>query len=117
MDHLLVEFGREILKMIPGRVSTEIDASFSFDTGELQLGSQLTYSWDYCQSQADHRSVQIDGCAQGAGIDQGGSCASVRLKVADLQIASTWEGIQAAKELEREGIWYVHDTPDSAHPL
>lgn len=115
MDHLLVEFGREILKMIPGRVSTEIDASFSFDTGELQLGSQLTYSRDCRQSQADHRSVQIDGCAQGAGIDQGGSWC--RLKVADLQIASTWEGIQAAKELEREGIWYVHDTPGSAHPL
>lgn len=32
LDHLLVEFGREILKIIPGKVSTEVDAQFSFDT-------------------------------------------------------------------------------------
>jgi transaldolase len=35
MDALLVEFGKEILKVVPGRVSTEVDASFSFDKGEL----------------------------------------------------------------------------------
>jgi hypothetical protein len=35
MDALLVEFGKEILKIVPGRVSTEVDAAFSFDTGEL----------------------------------------------------------------------------------
>jgi transaldolase len=34
MDYLLVEFGKSILEMIPGRVSTEIDAAFSFDTGK-----------------------------------------------------------------------------------
>lgn len=33
MDYLLVEFGREILNIVPGRVSTEIDAAFSFDKG------------------------------------------------------------------------------------
>ncbi len=33
MDALLVEFGTEILKIVPGRVSTEVDAKFSFDTG------------------------------------------------------------------------------------
>lgn len=36
MDALLVEFGKEILKVVPGRVSTEVDASFSFDKGELK---------------------------------------------------------------------------------
>ena len=35
MDALLVEFGKEILKIVPGRVSTEVDAKFSFDTGKL----------------------------------------------------------------------------------
>ena len=34
MDALLVEFGKEILKIVPGRVSTEVDAAFSFDAGE-----------------------------------------------------------------------------------
>lgn len=33
MDALLVEFGKEILKIVPGRVSTEVDAAFSFDAG------------------------------------------------------------------------------------
>jgi hypothetical protein len=37
MDRLLVEFGKEILKVIPGRVSTEVDAKFSFDTREFTL--------------------------------------------------------------------------------
>jgi len=37
MDRLLVEFGKEILKIIPGRVSTEVDASFSFDTRTYSL--------------------------------------------------------------------------------
>jgi hypothetical protein len=36
MDRLLVAFGSEILKIIPGRVSTEVDASFSFDTREYE---------------------------------------------------------------------------------
>jgi transaldolase len=35
MDRLLVEFGTEILKIVPGRVSTEVDAKFSFDKGGL----------------------------------------------------------------------------------
>jgi hypothetical protein len=37
MDALLVEFGKEILKIVPGRVSTEVDAKFSFDAGESAL--------------------------------------------------------------------------------
>lgn len=40
MDALLVEFGKEILKIVPGRVSTEVDARFSFDAGESYWGPQ-----------------------------------------------------------------------------
>ena len=59
MDHLLVEFGKEILNHIPGRVSTEIDAAFSFDTGEplspsVQVVSPtLMSSRNYRQSKTD----------------------------------------------------------------
>ena len=37
MDALLVEFGKEILKIVPGRVSTEVDAAFSFDAGTCSV--------------------------------------------------------------------------------
>jgi transaldolase len=78
MDKLLVSFGCEILKIVPGRVSTEVDAGLSFDT-EATLAKA-------------HRLV---GLYQEAGIG--------RERVL-IKIASTWEGIQAAGQLEREGI-------------
>ena len=78
MDHLLVRFGCEILKTIPGRVSTEVDARLSFDTaGTLARARRLMSLYE----------------AQGITRDR------VLIK-----IAATWEGIQAAAELEREGI-------------
>ena len=78
MDHLLVRFGCEILKHIPGRVSTEVDARLSFDKAATL---------------ARARRIVALYQAQGVGRDR------VLIK-----IASTWEGIQAAAELEREGI-------------
>ena len=78
MDHLLVRFGCEILKTIPGRVSTEVDARLSFDTaGTLSRARRLMSLYE----------------AQGVS----------RQRVL-IKIAATWEGIQAAAELEREGI-------------
>ena len=78
MDHLLVRFGCEILKTIPGRVSTEVDARLSFDTaGTLARARRLMSLYEA----------------------QGFSRQRVLIK-----IAATWEGIQAAAELEREGI-------------
>jgi transaldolase len=77
-DRLAVAIGGEILKLVPGRVSTEVDARLSFDT-------------DATIAKA-HRLVQLYADA-GIGTD--------RLLV---KIASTWEGIRAAERLEREGI-------------
>ena len=78
MDHLLVNFGCEILKIIPGRVSTEVDASLSFDTqATLAKARRLIGMYE----QAGHGRERIL-----------------------IKIASTWEGIRAADELEREGI-------------
>lgn len=78
MDKLFVAFGREILKIVPGRVSTEVDAGLSFDTqGTLAKA---------------HRLIELYEEA-GVGRDR------VLIK-----IASTWEGIRAAERLEREGI-------------
>ena len=78
MDHLLVRFGQEILKHVPGRVSTEVDARLSFDTAATV---------------ARARRIMALYEAQGIGRER------VLIK-----IASTWEGIQAAGVLEREGI-------------
>jgi transaldolase len=78
MDHLLVRFGCEILQTIPGRVSTEVDARLSFDTAATVA-----------------RARRIMALYEAQGIPRG----RVLIK-----IASTWEGIQAAAELEREGI-------------
>jgi transaldolase len=78
MDHLLVRFGCEILQTIPGRVSTEVDARLSFDTAAT-VG----------------RARRIMALYEAQGIP--------RERVL-IKIASTWEGIQAAAELEREGI-------------
>ncbi len=78
MDHLLVRFGQEILRHVPGRVSTEVDARLSFDTAATV---------------ARARRIMALYESQGVGRDR------VLIK-----IAATWEGIQAAAELEREGI-------------
>ena len=78
MDMLFVSFGKEILKVIPGRVSTEVDASLSFDTdATLAKARQLIKLYE----------------------DSGTGRNRVLIKV-----ASTWEGIKAAEQLEREGI-------------
>jgi transaldolase len=78
MNRLLVRFGCEILSLIPGRVSTEVDARLSFDTE-----ATLT------------RARRIIDLYQGEG---------VHVDRVLIKIASTWEGIQAAARLEREGI-------------
>ncbi len=78
MDHLLVRFGCEILSVVPGRVSTEVDARLSFD-GAATVA----------------RAERIIALYQAQGI------ASDRVLI---KIASTWEGIQAAAALERRGI-------------
>lgn len=78
MDKLFVSFGNEILKVIPGRVSTEVDARLSFDTeGTLAKARHL---------------IQL--------YEDGGTKRERIL----IKIASTWEGIRAAEKLEREGI-------------
>jgi transaldolase len=78
IDRLLVRFGCEILAIIPGRVSTEVDARLSFDT----------------RATVDRAQRLID-LYQAAGIG--------RERVL-IKIAATWEGIMAAKELEQRGI-------------
>jgi transaldolase len=78
MNRLLVAFGCEILKHIPGRVSTEVDARLSFDT-------EATVT----------RARRIIDLYQGEG---------VHVDRILIKIASTWEGIQAAARLERDGI-------------
>ena len=78
LNKLAVNFGVEILKIIPGRVSTEVDARFSFNT----------------QRTIDH-ARELIGLYRNAGID------NQRVLI---KIASTWEGINAAKQLETEGI-------------
>jgi transaldolase len=77
MDKLLVSFGCEILKIVPGRVSTEVDAGLSFDTEGTLV-----------------RAKRLVGLYQKAGIGR------ERILI---KIASTWEGIRAAEKLEREG--------------
>ena len=77
-DYLAVLIGTEITKIVPGYISTEVDARFSFDTkATLEKAHRLIELYD----------------AQGISKDR------VLIK-----IASTWEGIQAARELEKEGI-------------
>jgi transaldolase len=78
IDRLLIAFGMEILKIIPGRVSTEIDARLSFDTeATVAKGRELIKLYE----------------------DEGAGRERVLIK-----IASTWEGIRAAQILEKEGI-------------
>ncbi|HLX69543.1 MAG TPA: transaldolase [Verrucomicrobiae bacterium] len=78
MDQLLVDFGTEILKIVPGRVSTETDADLAFDTEALINKA--------------HRFIEL--------YKQNG-IAKERILV---KIASTWEGIRAAEVLQKEGI-------------
>jgi transaldolase len=78
IDRLLIAFGTEILKYVPGRVSTEIDAALSFDTeATVAKGRELIALYE--EADIDRKRVLI-------------------------KIASTWEGIRAAEILEREGI-------------
>lgn len=77
-DRLLVRFGTEILRIVPGRVSTEVDARLSFDTrATIQRARRLIALYE----------------AEGV----------PRARVL-IKIAATWEGIRAAETLEREGI-------------
>jgi transaldolase len=77
-DRLAVSFGLKILEIIPGRVSTEVDARLSFDTeGTIQKGREIIAQYE------------------AAGVDKN------RILI---KIAATWEGIQAAAVLEKEGI-------------
>jgi len=78
MDRLAVNFGKEILKIVPGRVSTEVDARLSFDRDATIAKAR-----------------ELIGLYEKAGIGR------ERILI---KVGSTWEGIRAAGELEREGI-------------
>ena len=78
LDEICVTFGKEILKIVPGRVSTEVDARLSYDT-------EATIA----------KARKLIGLYRMAGIG------TDRVLI---KIASTWEGIKAAEKLEREGI-------------
>jgi transaldolase len=78
IDNLLIAFGTEILKIVPGRVSTEVDARLSFDTkASIEKGHELIKMYE----------------AKGIGRER------VLIK-----LASTWEGIRAAEVLQKDGI-------------
>ena len=77
-DRLAVNFGREILKLIPGRVSTEVAARYSFDT-EGTLEKAHSFIAQYKELGVDPERILI-------------------------KVGTTWEGIRAAAQLEREGI-------------
>jgi transaldolase len=78
IEHLLVKFGSEMLKIVPGRVSTETDARYSFDTeGSIAKARQLIKLYE--ERKIPRERVLI-------------------------KIASTWEGINAAEQLQKEGI-------------
>ena len=78
MNRVIVAFGLEILKRVPGRVSSEVDARLSFDT-QATIGKAHEIIHLYEQAGVERERVLI-------------------------KIASTWEGICAARELEKEGI-------------
>jgi transaldolase len=78
IDRLLVVFGLEILKLVPGRVSSEVDARLSFDTtGTLAKAREIIALYEHAGINRDRVLIKI---------------------------ASTWEGIKAAEVLEKEGI-------------
>jgi len=77
-DHLLVQFGSDILQIVPGRVSTETDARLSFDVeGSIKKARRLIQLYE--ERQIPRERVLI-------------------------KIASTWEGLNAAEQLQKEGI-------------
>ena len=77
-DRLAVSFGLKILDIIPGRVSTEVDARLSFDTeGTIKKGREIIAQYEAAGVSKDRILIKI---------------------------AATWEGIQAAAVLEKEGI-------------
>lgn len=77
-DQLIVNFGCEILKHVPGRISSEVDARLSFDTqGSIEKGRKLIALYEQ------------------AGIPK---------ERVLIKLASTWQGIKAAEQLEKEGI-------------
>jgi transaldolase len=78
MDRMCVNFGREILKHVAGRVSTEVDARLSFDA-EASVAKARRFISLYEKSNISRERILI-------------------------KLASTWEGIRAAEQLEREGI-------------
>ena len=78
MNHILVAFGSEILKIIPGRVSAEVDARLSFDTAATVEKAEKVIAL-FAEKGIDRERILI-------------------------KIAATWEGIQAAKILEAQGI-------------
>ncbi len=78
MDQLFVAFGSEILKVVPGRVSTEVDAGLSFDTEATMAKAHKLISLYEKRGTSRNRIL--------------------------IKIASTWEGIRAAEKLEQEGI-------------
>jgi len=78
LDRLAVEFGLRILKIVPGRVSTEVDARLSYDTkATIEKGRYLISQYEAAGATRDRVLIKI---------------------------ASTWEGIRAAEVLEKEGI-------------
>ena len=78
MDRLIVRFGCEILAIIPGRVSTEVDARLSFDTAATVARALRIMALYHAQGVTKERVL--------------------------IKIAATWEGIQAAAQLQRQGI-------------
>jgi transaldolase len=75
---LAVEFGKRILKIVPGRVSTEVDARLSYDTQKsIETAHEIIASYEK---------------------------AGVSRERILIKLASTWEGVQAAEQLEKEGI-------------
>src|SRR5689334_20730997 len=78
IDHLLVQFGSDILEIVPGRVSTETDARLSFDIeGSIEKARRLIQL--YSERKIPRERVLV-------------------------KIASTWEGLAAAEQLQKEGI-------------
>lgn len=78
LDHIVVNFGLEILKIVPGRVSTEVDARLSFDTQASIAKARSLISLYEAHGVPRNRIL--------------------------IKLASTWEGIRAAEVLEMEGI-------------
>jgi len=77
-DHLLVQFGCDILEIVPGRVSTETDARLSYDVeGSIKKARRLIQLYEDCKIPRERVLIKI---------------------------ASTWEGLNAAEQLQKEGI-------------